>query len=656
MLTDLWSPVSTPTPDAPASVSLNPQTIQTLATGPEEVLRLRDAALDALARGFAILTCEPKDKAPYAKYSPHAVNSSTRKPEVALAAWAAGEEANYGVGCGPSNITCVDVDHGVKDYGYLKLWMAQHGLPETFTVQTGREGEAGFHLYYSGAVPTCGFNIAGVTGELKGIGGYVVGAGSRHPSGKLYQIVNDIAVTPIPDSLVSLAKEKAKKDLIKTKAENHGLIPISTRWEFIRSTSGKLRNAGFSDEEGMYDALKHWTAVNCEDGANYPDEKIREIAHAAVTKFEAEPLTLVTCKAKTLTETIAETTYEDALAIFHTVEEYESAKEVTFAIKGFLQEDAVTFIGGPSGDGKTFILLAMSKALLEGKPLFNHEPFAVDAPAERVIYFIPESTLSPFKKRVKLMGLEPFFYAKKFLFKTLSSNYEVDLTDPRVLKAVKGAHVFLDTAVRFMDGEEVTDSKKFAETVFGILKAGAKSVTAAHHSAKDFNKQNYMSLENILRGSGDIGAMCATVWGVKQTDEKLNQIFIQNCKPRDFEPCEPFVIQGRPYINDTGTFHVVATDVVFNGQNHTFGSILWTQEMVEVLESYDTEKRKKLEQALSMHQQNHSNKKIGDKLDVSDQTIANWLKDFNEKVSLKLKKKKKSASPLTGTPELGEQQ
>ena len=42
------------------------------------------------------------------------------------------------------------------------------------------------HMYYSGAVATCGFDIGGVTGELKGIGGYVVGPDRFTPAGKKY--------------------------------------------------------------------------------------------------------------------------------------------------------------------------------------------------------------------------------------------------------------------------------------------------------------------------------------------------------------------------------------------------------------------------------------------------------------------------------------
>jgi hypothetical protein len=126
--------------------------------------------------------------------------------------------------------------------------------------------------------------------------------------------------------------------------------------------------------------------------------------------------------------------------------------------------------------------------------------------------------------------------------------------------------------------------------------------------------------------------MCATCWGVKQVDKKLNQVIVMNCKPRDFQPCEPFVIQGRPFIDDTGTFHVIAENVPFDGKPHTFGSIAWSHEMIETLEGYPEDKRKKIESAIIKHQQGFSNKQVGIELEVSDQTVANWIKDFHKKV------------------------
>lgn len=48
----------------------------------------------------------------------------------------------------------------------------------------------------------------------------------------------------------------------------------------------------------------------------------------------------------------------------------------------------MTLIGGLAGHGKTLLILAMAKALLEASPLFGYEGFAVQRPAQRVLYLI----------------------------------------------------------------------------------------------------------------------------------------------------------------------------------------------------------------------------------------------------------------------------
>lgn len=92
--------------------------------------------------------------------------------------------------------------------------------------------------------------------------------------------------------------------------------------------------------------------------------------------------------------------------------------------------------------------------------------------------------------------------------------------------------------------------------MFALIRAGAKAVVAAHHAPKNFSKEGVMTLENMLRGTGDIGAMVATAWGIKQLDAGKNVIHIENLKARDFEPCGPFQIIGRPYINEEGDFRI----------------------------------------------------------------------------------------------------
>jgi len=178
--------------------------------------------------------------------------------------------------------------------------------------------------------------------------------------------------------------------------------------------------------------------------------------------------------------------------------------------------------------------------------------------SERVVYLVPEVSLTGFKKRAGPCGLMPFIESGKLLVRTLSSVEDIPLSDERIRRAASGAHVFLDTCTRFFDGDEQSaqDAKKFAATLFALQRAGARTLTGAHHSPKAFGVADSISLEAVLRGSGDLGAMLSTCWAVRQTDPKLNKIYVKNVKPRDFEPVEPFEIVGRPWIDKEGCFHM----------------------------------------------------------------------------------------------------
>jgi len=251
----------------------------------------------------------------------------------------------------------------------------------------------------------------------------------------------------------------------------------------------------------------------------------------------------------------------DWRSMFHSYEDFENSAPLTFSIGGFLQNDGATFVGGLSGHGKTLILCSIAKALLAGKGARLWDLFPVEENAVRVMYLIPECSLAPFRHRLKLFGIYGCLSPNddRLLVRTLSAGATPRLDDARILFAAKGAHVILDTAARFSTGDEneAGDNQRgLASDIFALLGAGARSVIAAHHSPKPFAKESVMRLENVLRGSGDIGAMLSTAWGVKQIDAASNVIHIENLKPRDFQPCGPFEIVGRPHIDDAGDFRL----------------------------------------------------------------------------------------------------
>ena len=299
----------------------------------------------------------------------------------------------------------------------------------------------------------------------------------------------------------------------------------------------------------------------------------------------------------------------------HTYEETVNAPAVSFAIDGFLQEQGVTLIGGLSGHGKTLIMLAMVRALLEGSKLFNH--FAVNVASKRVIYLIPESGLSPFAHRLNIFHLADYVRSGRLIYRTLSKK-PVRLDHPLLLREVSGADVFLDTVTRFKAGDEndAAENNEFAESLFKLQRAGARTITGAHHSPKSFGRDTFMSLENVLRGTGDIGAMLCTCWGIRQIDAEKNLIFVQNVKPRDFQPCEPFIIQGRPTLDARGYFELTEPPG-FAGElvDHILRRKCGRPSIDEMTKA----------QARRLRSEGKSDRQIAKTLGISPTTVGNWL-------------------------------
>jgi AAA domain len=221
--------------------------------------------------------------------------------------------------------------------------------------------------------------------------------------------------------------------------------------------------------------------------------------------------------------------------IFHTREEFESAPPVTFLIEGFLQREGVTAIAAPVRERKTLIALNIVHALVTGEKLFDH--FEVVKRPECVLYLCPEVSLGPFKDRIQKIGLAEHV-GKRFFFRTLSKDGTVKLNSEDLRECLPGSVVFLDTAIRFLEGDENSskDVRLFADTIFSLLKHGAESVVMLHHSPKDMG--DMMTLESAMRGSGDMGAFLACCWGTRLQDPQHpyeSPSYLENLKQRDFE-------------------------------------------------------------------------------------------------------------------------
>jgi len=242
---------------------------------------------------------------------------------------------------------------------------------------------------------------------------------------------------------------------------------------------------------------------------------------------------------------------------YHTNEQLFNVAPPSFLIADFLQRESITAIAAPVGQRKSIVALNVAHALCTKEPLFDHFAVAEDANISRVLYLCPEMGLTSFGNRVKKIGLGP--YANKtFFFRTMNpvnpndaDSGEMQL-DELMPEEVDNAVVIIDTAVRFIKGDENSsaDMRVFAKSIFNLVKMKAAAIVVLFHSSKGAKDTGELTLENVMRGSGELGAFVTCCWGTRlqdPNDEYRSKSFLRNCKPRDFDT-KPFEVKGyEPY-------------------------------------------------------------------------------------------------------------
>ena len=227
-------------------------------------------------------------------------------------------------------------------------------------------------------------------------------------------------------------------------------------------------------------------------------------------------LTLSSTQAQA-TPTVPQLDVSNWLSLFRSISEMEDGP-IDMIIEGALQE-GTCFLGATAGDGKTLVALAFAKAISTGTPLFGLPQFSVKKPRP-VIYLIPETRDRAFRKRCMEFQLPDD--KSKFMARTISAGVPLELSDPRLIEAVRQtkAVVFLDTASRFMKGNDenaAAQNRLLVNDVVTLLAAGAVCVVLLHHATKSAKmNQEKMTLENMLRGTGDFGAMCDQAYGIRK--------------------------------------------------------------------------------------------------------------------------------------------
>jgi Bifunctional DNA primase/polymerase, N-terminal len=167
----------------------------------------RDAAIAAACRGWAVFPCRPNDKRPAVDcWEQRACNDPDR-----VARYWPPPRHNVGIATGPSGLVVLDLDThgelpdewqlpGVHDgrdvLAQLCEWAGQP-WPSTYMVATP---SGGWHLYFTapdGAEIRNSASLLGPLVDVRGAGGYVVGAGSL-VDGKPYEALDSGDLVPLP--------------------------------------------------------------------------------------------------------------------------------------------------------------------------------------------------------------------------------------------------------------------------------------------------------------------------------------------------------------------------------------------------------------------------------------------------------------------------
>ena len=541
-----------------------------------------EIALPVAERGFHCFPLVPKSKRPLSiEGDADHFDASTTDPEQ-IQSWAL-QEPNANVGLAPDEIFCfLETD----DEAALQEACSDISPAVWDTTRVSARANRCYYIFRQTARTRKVGNMTKTREgkenlfELKIHRVYVTGPGSIHPKTNAPYAVEWRRIPAMPDILLNrlcelYGKPKASEPRAmnaETKRQTELLDRFLDTYEV--ATTGDWFNKGkqwyraiecpwayehentnegtstcivYTEGGGYGFDCKHrcsekeWKDFRAELERRFPDRKfsfgkIEDVPEAVIGQTDEVTEPAVNEPPKPLA---------DWRTLFHTREAMLNAPPITFLIKNYLMREGVTAIAAPVRERKSLIALNIVHALLTGERLFDY--FDVVERPSRVLYLCPEVSLGPFTDRIKKIGL--MNYVGDTLFcRTLSADGHLKLDAPELVPALPGSVVILDTAIRFLAGDENSsqDVRRFADSIFALLKGGAESVVMLHHSPKDAGDS--MTLENAMRGSGDMGAFLACCWGTRLQDPSepyKSASFMSNLKQRDFES-KDFEVTGGP--------------------------------------------------------------------------------------------------------------
>lgn len=226
-------------------------------------------------RGWNVMPIRPKEKKPFLAWEKY---QKTRVTEEEINSWSQlYPKHNIAIITGKvSNLVVLDVD---GEEGKLAL-KGKH-LPPTLTAKTGR----GFHYFY--AMPqnlTIG-NSVGILPkvDIRGEGGYVVGAGSMHENGSTYEWVQEEELAICPEWIAAIQSQPKQKKSKPSSEKVKEPAPEGQRNDKCAELAGWCFAKGYAKDDVLC-VVRDWNSKNTPP---LPDSEIVTTVESIANKDSA---------------------------------------------------------------------------------------------------------------------------------------------------------------------------------------------------------------------------------------------------------------------------------------------------------------------------------------------------------------------------------
>ncbi len=472
--------------------------------------------------------CTSKGKHPLGELVPHGLKDASTDPAIIRAWWERKPFANVLIRTGMVANRCLvalDIDPRHNGDESLAVLLAQHGeLPATPMCCTGGGGQ---HIFFwaSKSIP----NSAGKPGDgrfgegvdVRGEGGYVIAAPSKHESGRTYEWDSgahpaDLPLAEAPAWFVHLAgwSKKRREAVGGDDVGNNETYIIGGRNDALARLGGAMRRVG-AGLKRITDALLDENDEKCNPPLD-PAE-VKKIARSVVKYPSGDP----------------SPPGVDTFPMLTAVDLATELPPVPWICEGLgIAPGAVTIVGGAGFGGKTISMQALALAVAGCKPLWGH--FAIRY--GRAVHIDYEQgrrlTQDRYQRLARSMGvdlssLQPNAFGvsclpRGHLDDPQAEDTLVRLCDGAVLAIVDAFRGAFPTA-----DENASGARKYLDMLQQASDRTGCAMIVIAHSRKPSEGSD---IRNSLRGSGALYDAAQTVYMLDGSPNKPTRV--HNTKDR----------------------------------------------------------------------------------------------------------------------------